>query len=203
MSILKRKVRLFPLDETYDKTFNVKIEDSTTAQEEEKTFVTRPVKVNIGSKPSPKHTNEDALSDTKTESGSSCSQGTKIVRNYGKALCSFAFSEEGAPFLKDIIEKRFHNDVDMKAFQDFIRGRKEHTTSILTLRALLLVDKNDGEDIKAFKRIFREMSVIFLKFYAVNWIFNGKIKHKIDHLRCRPKMLRRIRNPEFFTNLKS
>ena len=162
------------------------------------------VKVNIGSKSFKKiSSGKDDTFNSKTQQNyPSATQPTKIVRNYAKVLCTFACSGMSLPYLKKIVDNNYKNTVEIEDFQDYIRNKKEQATSILSLRSLLLIDVNDEEVQKLYKKVFADISVIFLKFYAVNWIFNGKVKHKIEHLKCRHKMIRRVRNPELFTFLR-
>jgi len=115
------------------------------------------------------------------------------VKNYGKAMCSFGASDLALPFLKRL------SPCKLKNFQAFLRGKKNSIDSIEALRGLLLPSETDSDDIVLFKEIFREIGIIFIKFYSVNWIFHGKMGHKRDHLNARFKMLRRVQNPEYFT----
>ena len=124
MPILKKKIRLLPIDETESEDNN-DIEISDDIELKENNVITGAVKVNIGSKFKSKRKYEDELLDVKTESEPlSSSQATKIVRNYAKALCSFAYSELSSSFLKDIIEKKYKDSIELGAFQNLIRERK-------------------------------------------------------------------------------
>jgi len=66
----------------------------------------------------------------------------------------------------------------------------------------LLVTSEDSAEVAAYKRVFQGLSIIFVKFFSVNWIFSGKLFNKLAHLQCRLKILRRIKNPEHFTYFK-
>jgi len=124
-----------------------------------------------------------------------------IVKNYGKAICSFACSEIGKPYLDSVLEK---NNIQQKhkEFIAYICKVKESIDSIQSFRSLLLITENDTDDMIAYKRAFAAIGEIFIKYFSVNWIFSGRITHKDTHLKFRFKMLRRIQNPEFFTYLK-
>jgi len=122
-----------------------------------------------------------------------------IVKNYGKAICSFGCSDIAKPYLEPILEKE---KVQQKQFQEFISKVKESIDSIQSFRALLLIRDDDTSDVVAFKRVFASIGEIFIKYFSVNWIFSGRITHKDAHLKFRFKMLRRIKHPEFFTYLK-
>jgi hypothetical protein len=123
-----------------------------------------------------------------------------IVKNYGKAMSAFAASKFCFPYLKDLAKKE---GVDENKFLNFIATYKESVDSIDSLRALLILYEDDSKDLVGFKKVFRGLCEIFLKYFSVNWIFNGKMHHKLQHLKYRHKMLRRIRNPEMFTYLTS
>jgi len=122
-----------------------------------------------------------------------------IIKNYGRALQNFAISNMVMPYLAPLIQRE---QVLLKDFRKFFYSKKKQVRSIAGLRSLLLVSREDDNQTAAFKRIFKEISIIFIKFFSVNWIFSGKLLNKIAHLKCRFKMLRRIKNPENFTYLK-
>lgn len=122
-----------------------------------------------------------------------------IVRNYGNAIAAFAISPLAIPYLEPLVVKE---GVSIQEFQAFVSKRKEYITNINNFRALLQEYEDDDEREKKFKRIFREVGKVFVKYFSVNWIFDGKMKYKHDHLKYRGKMLRRIKNPELFTYLK-
>jgi hypothetical protein len=122
-----------------------------------------------------------------------------IVRNYGNAIAAFAISPLALPYLETHVSKE---GVTLQEFQSFVSKRKEYITNINNFRALLQEYEDDSEREKAYKRIFREVGKVFVKYFSVNWIFDGKMKYKHDHLKYRGKMLRRIKNPELFTYLK-
>jgi len=75
--------------------------------------------------------------------------------------------------------------------------------SIEGLRGLLIRDARDDSEMNAYKIIFQEVCIVFLMFFSVNWIYDGKMVQKRAHLKFRFKMLRRIQDPEYFTYLKT
>jgi hypothetical protein len=64
------------------------------------------------------------------------------------------------------------------------------------------VDFRDNEKVKSFKKAFQELTEIFVKYFSVNWILNSKLQYKIEYLKCRYKILRRIKNPHLFAYFK-
>jgi hypothetical protein len=65
-----------------------------------------------------------------------------------------------------------------------------------------MMDDEDDEYTRSYKRVFQGISKVFIKFFSVNWIFDGKLKYKNEHIKFRNRMLRRIEKPEMFTYLK-
>ena len=127
-------------------------------------------------------------------------KGTKtVVKNYGKAIASFAISSIATFYLIPLVEQY---SVNLQCFVDYITSLKDSIVGIDTFRASLLPKEDDKEEIVAYKRLFREIGVIFVKYFSVNWIFSGKMKNRKVHLMMRFKMLRRLMNPEYFTYLK-
>ena len=123
-----------------------------------------------------------------------------VVKNYGKAMCSFALSDIAKPYLEPIIQE---NGGSLKDFNEWVMNNKERIDSIDSLRGLLLPLPDDDQMSRSNKRVFQGISEIFLKFFCVNWIYGGKITHKETHLNFRLKMLRRVQNPEQFTYLQN
>ena len=122
-----------------------------------------------------------------------------IIKNYGKAMVTFACSAISKPYLESMVNKY---DMDIKEFQDYIKGKRETVDSMKSIRDLLLIKPTDNKKQIAYKKIFQETSVIFIKYFSVNWVFQGKMTYKQVHINVRFKMLRRIQNPEHFTYFK-
>ena len=122
-----------------------------------------------------------------------------IVKNYGRALANFASSNLAIPYLTDLV--RIEN-FKVKDFRRFMASKKKQSRCIKGLRDLLIVQEEDNPTIATFKRVFKEISIIFIKYFSVNWIFGGKLCDKMTHLKYRFKIQRRIQDPEHFTYLK-
>lgn len=122
-----------------------------------------------------------------------------IIKNYGRALANFAASDLALPYLTKLAAQE---KIQAKDFRKFISSKKKQARCIKGLRDLLLISENDDQTTVAYKTIFSELCIIFMKFFSVNWIFGGKLCDKKIHLKYRFKILRRIQNPEFFTYLK-
>lgn len=123
-----------------------------------------------------------------------------IVKNYGKAIASFATSDLAVPYLEPmcIAEK-----VGVSAFVDYVVNRKEFLDNIENLRNSLVKASNDSSSEESYKKIFRKIAEVFLKYFSVNWIFSGRVIYKLEHLYFRGKMLRRIKRAESLSYSKS
>ena len=122
-----------------------------------------------------------------------------VVKNYGKAIASFATSVIAIPYLTPHLQKE---NIQLNEFTKYISMAKDMIEGIDTFRALLLVRETDNNNESAYKRIFQRIGEVFIKYFSVNWIYSGRMTNKQVHLKCRFKMLRRILNPELFTYLK-
>ena len=121
-----------------------------------------------------------------------------VVKNYGKAMCSFATSKIAEFYLNPITSEE---KISMKGFTDWVQNHKEGVDGIESLRWLLLPKSEDDPLLSSYKRSFQKISEIFMKYFCVNWIYSGKLTHTETHLHFMHKMLRRVKNPELFTYL--
>jgi len=119
-----------------------------------------------------------------------------IPINYGKAIASFAVSPLALPYLKSYLKGKA---LSVKEFVDLINESKEGIRGIDTFRAMLLIEKKDNLKIVLCKKAFQWISEVFIKCFSVNWIIHGRMAHKMTYLKYRHKMLRRIKQPEYFT----
>jgi len=126
---------------------------------------------------------------------------SNLVKNYGKAMATFAISDVALPYLEPFM-KQNRSKANYEGFQEFIYAYKENIESIESLREVLVIKKEDPQEIAIYKNIFKELCKIFLKYFAVNWIFNGRMTHKKDHLNYRFRLMRRVSDPSNFTYLK-
>ena len=183
MRYLKRKVVLKPLsDEENNDTISEDQPDKPISKQTIQNFKESKVEKEV-----------TTLYETKKAFTSS----KNIVKNYGRALTNFALSKTAIPYLLPFLQKE---KIELKEFREFISSRKDKINCIVKLRELLLVKKEDTEKIASIRRIFQKISEIFIKFFSVNWIYSSsKLYDKMTHIKCRFKLLRRIRDPENFT----
>jgi len=122
-----------------------------------------------------------------------------IVKNYAKAITNFVLSPISLPYLYPILKDKSNSLDD---FLDFVKVAKESIQGIDTFRYFLLVQENDSSEVRAFKDTFKAISIIFIKYFSVNWIAHSRLKNKLVYLKYRFRILRRITNPNSFTYLK-
>jgi len=122
-----------------------------------------------------------------------------IVKNYGRAISSFALSNLALPYLDVILERE---GLSIHRFTQYIRQIKGSIDGLSHFRSTILVGRSDGHQLAANKRAFMALSEVFIKYFSVNWIYNSRVLHKEAHLKFRFKMLRRIHRPDLFTYLK-
>ncbi len=112
-----------------------------------------------------------------------------MIINYGKAIFSFAMSD----MAKKYIDQHFSNEkIDPTTFKDFLVEIKPRITGYNNFEAVFAVDEKDSEEIALYRRVLRILGVVFVKYFSVNWIFHGKVSHKMVYLKHRFSVLRRI-----------
>ena len=84
----------------------------------------------------------------------------------------------------------------MKNFKIYLLKLKKSIKTISGIRNMWCGSKN------SFAREIRILSEIFLRKYALNYIFNSRIKDYALNIKYRKKMLEAIEKPEEFTSLK-
>ncbi len=122
-----------------------------------------------------------------------------IVKNYGKAIATFACSNLAEPYLKEHLQEE---GISLNDFITYATAAKKSIENIDSFRNVLLIKDEDSDTEVACKKIFQHVGEVFIKSFSANWIYNTKIVHKLTYLKYRFKMLRRLRNPQFFTYLK-
>jgi len=180
----------------------VKLEacDSGPTTLPEKVIVKQEVPVNLKSETIVK--NEHSPKSKSSSSKREFQSNKNIVKNYARAMINFSLSATAIPYLNRILKNEI-KEVNLNDFRMYMQEQKEDITSIKNLRELLLVRWEEDDTVSTFKRVFKEICVVFVKFFSVNWIYSSKINDKVTHVKYRFKILRRIRNPELFTYLEN
>ena len=142
---------------------------------------------------------KDSKSSCKSEPSPRKAPCENIIKNYGRAMTNFALSPLALPYLKTSLPK---SGSDLPAFLNFIKKKRKSANCIKKLREMLPCKWNQSAPNYAEKVVFQELCIVFLKFFAVNWLWNSKIDNKTTHLIYRFKILRRIKDPDHFTYLK-
>jgi hypothetical protein len=124
-----------------------------------------------------------------------------IVKNYGKAICNFSYSQPGKEYLMKIL-KTHDISITIDEFFSFLSKKKDFIDSIQSFKELLLPNPNDTRAEADYKKLYQLIGEVFIKFFSVNWIFSSRLTYKDAHLKFRNKMLRRLKNPELFTYIK-
>lgn len=122
-----------------------------------------------------------------------------ILKNFGRAIANFASSQIALPYIQNTEEWKAINQED---FNKYALGTRDYIQNIDTFRDCFLIKEDDVEEEKNLKRLFQKAGLAFMKYFAVNWIFSGKIEYKLEYLKYRGKILRRIQNPDAFVSLK-
>jgi len=122
-----------------------------------------------------------------------------VFKNYARAICSFILSEISTPYLSKIAEEICFKEQD---FRRYITEKKDGIKGIVELRGLLVVDIKHTVELVCFKRVFQRIAEIFIKYFASNWICSSKLEYKLDYLKFRHRLLKRIRNPASLTSQK-
>jgi len=126
---------------------------------------------------------------------SSGSKLKNVIKNYGRAICNFILSEASSSYLEKVLKELSINRIEFLAY---IREQRSYLKGISEFRHMLLPSPTDDERILLFKKAFQQLSEIFVKYFSVNWIFSGKLLYRIEYVKYRNKLLRRIKNPHLF-----
>ena len=87
-----------------------------------------------------------------------------IVINYGRAVSSFAISKLALCYLEPLVTRE---KVEIKNFQNYIRKSRNTISGISSLRSLLLTTDNDTKEEVIYKKIFKSVCEIFIKYFSV------------------------------------
>jgi len=122
-----------------------------------------------------------------------------VAKNYGRAICNFIVAPAAEDYLLPL-SKEFN--INANEFKEFIALRKNTLDGIEDFRELLLVREEDSEQERGYKKLFQKLGEVFIKYFSVNWIYSGRLNYKLDYVKVRNKVLRRVQNPELFTYIR-
>jgi len=197
MSILKRKVSLIATRQETDENQAIDSE-SISDFDFVKEPLGEPLKESSNRRLNSKLNSKSQEKKTSPKAGKQKSATTRnIVKNYGRAFINFAVSKLALPYLNPCLQSE---GVKLRQFRDYILRQKDKINCIVNLRELLLPHDGDTREVRAYRKIFQTLCEVFIKYFSVNWIYSsGKLYDKMSHLKCRYKILRRIRDPVNFT----
>jgi len=117
-----------------------------------------------------------------------------IIKNFIKAISAFSTSDLALPYLIPLLD---NTNVTQEKFVSYVFTYKEKVDSLKGLIDLTLAEDNESKETINCKKIFKDLSIIFLKYFAVNWIFGStKLKHRKVLLKNRFIIKRKIENPD-------
>ncbi len=123
-------------------------------------------------------------------------QQKKYVKNvdltYIKAIITFANSHTALPYIKVCLQQENLKFTDLISFITLTKERI--TNGVQSFWTLFLDDSHDAKT-EACKRIFKNLSQVFIENFSVEWITQSKLVHKDAYLNYRQKMLKKINNP--------
>mmetsp|Transcript_10291 Transcript_10291/g.8851 ORF Transcript_10291/g.8851 Transcript_10291/m.8851 type:complete len:138 (+) Transcript_10291:169-582(+) len=105
-----------------------------------------------------------------------------IIKNYAQAACSFVMNPL---FEENVREECLKAGIDFKEFIKYITKEKKLLFGMERFKNMLLPMGNESAKMKGFKKAFRELSIYFVKYYSVKWIYDGKMKWRQVHLKMR------------------
>jgi len=119
-----------------------------------------------------------------------------VAKNYGKFCTNWALKPLGL----QLVLRKLKAEL-LEGYKEYINERKD-IGSIKAFRDLLLVEKEDSVEVRQYKQAFQYISEILVREYSHNWIFSSsRIEDQWALVCAKEKILRRIREPEFFTYL--
>lgn len=199
MRFLKNKIAFAQAaKEKKQKLQSPSLSDTSDTNEIETTYSLASPQISLATTPSISRPQKIKTHATVTNPQPNIRATKNIVKNYAHAILTFAQSPIAVPYLTKFCQQE---RVDMRGFIEFIKPCKAKMEGIHQFRAILLIVSSDSEKVANYKRVFRQLCEVFIKFFSVNWIFNSKVVHKQVHLKYRFMLLRRVRNPEMFTYL--
>ncbi|KAM3132653.1 hypothetical protein pb186bvf_015198 [Paramecium bursaria] len=118
-----------------------------------------------------------------------------IPKNYCKAIITYAQKNPA------ICLSLLGTEQKVQRFLEKLSKQKKDLLNIKVFSRLLQQSQNPEEDEQ--NRAFRIISRLFIKKYAINYIFNSKIVQENWHLKYRFKIYKGVQNPSNFNHIKN
>jgi hypothetical protein len=122
-----------------------------------------------------------------------------VAKNFGRAICSFISSDIANQYIDNL---RNEYQFDINGLKAYMNQRKLTFDGIEDFKEMLIPRDSDKPEEKTYKLLFQKLGIIFMKYFSVNWICTGRLNYKLDYLKVRFKVLRRIQNPNLFTYIR-
>lgn len=116
-----------------------------------------------------------------------------MIINYGKAIFSFAMSD----LANEYIERYFRQEsIHLPSFHEYLLQLKPMISGYKNFEGFFIIKETDNSQVVLYKKVLKKLGEIFMKYFSVNWIFHGKVAHKLVYLRHRHAILQRIMKPQ-------
>jgi hypothetical protein len=115
----------------------------------------------------------------------------RIIKNLLRGIIDFIISDISLPYLEQI-KRRDGDEFNVSTFQEFFSIQKEYIYDLKDFRKLIVVVDGETGQEAIYKKVCQKISVVFLKYFAVNWLYQTKHNHKKTYLKLRFKLLRVI-----------
>lgn len=163
-----------------------------------KETIEKPVKIEVVPKPVPLKKSITKKPKAKANSRKMSLVTKNIIKNYGRAIANFASSDLSLPYIESYCKK---HPLDVEKFIDYCLIVRDQIQSIETFKDAFISYTCDTPEVMEYKKLFQELAVVFMKYFSVNWIFQGKMLYKEDYLKFRGALIRRIQDPDSFIYL--
>lgn len=114
----------------------------------------------------------------------------KIYKAYCYAMAQFMVKPIAEPYLKGALDDMH---INIETFRDYISLNEKMLKGFDGLVFMLTFREGDSEECKKYKRVLRLGCEVFLKYFAVNWIFHSKMPDTKIYLEYRFKILHKLR----------
>jgi hypothetical protein len=115
-----------------------------------------------------------------------------LCKNYTRAICTFILADAAIIYLELLVQEL---NISISEFRAYIKEKKDEVKGVNELRSLLIIQAKDSPKSCSYKKSFQRLAEIFVKYFSVNWIFSSKLEYRMDYLKARHRLLRRIKDP--------
>jgi len=91
-------------------------------------------------------------------------------------------------------------EFEPQEFREYIKERRDSIKGINEFRSFLIITSKDNPKLVSFKQAFQSLAESFIKYFSVNWVFTSKLEYKMEYLKCRHLILKRVRDPTLLSS---